>query len=312
MALQSLNVQTVAPYIASAWKQHLNTNKDPANGRWYTNGANGDGIGLYGGLSDAVPNGLVFDESALTYLPKQIVAASSIVNNMNGLTPQSTLQLSYTHTDSTTTSHTITNSVQVGVGLDIKGKADFIVVGAEATVKFSLAYTFSYASTTSTTSSEAQTFSQSLPITVPSGRIYKGVLLATVQSIQVPYTATITVKGSSETWFEDRVQGHYNWMCDPGTLFGWISQFGTAGSDSSLYRNLGNGQGGVTVSGVLNSQQTADFQAQVYDITESAKGDLKRATGRSPAASEVGESAVPEGELVESFHLSRQPAHAQG
>jgi hypothetical protein len=295
--LQSLNPQVVGPYLASAWKRQLNTTEDPANGRWYTNGANNDNIGLYGGLSDKLPTGLQFDQSNLTYLPKQIVAASSIVDNTNGLTPQSTLELAYTYSTSTTTSHTITNSLEVGAGVAIKGGVDFIVEG-EVTVNFSVQYTFSYSSTTEETKGQSQTFSQSLPITVPTGKVYKGVLLATVQSIQVPYTANVVVSGTTESWFEDRINGHYNWSVDAGTMFGWISQYGTAGADSALYRNLGGGQGALVVSGVLNSQQTADFQAKVYDITGAGASAAQIATDRSLAAVEVGKSPVPEGELV--------------
>jgi Clostridium epsilon toxin ETX/Bacillus mosquitocidal toxin MTX2 len=300
MALQYLDVQTVGPYLANAWKHQLNTGEDPANGRWYTTGANNDGIGLYGGLTDTLPTGLVFDQSHLTYLPTQIVAASSIVDNTKGLTPQSTLHLSYTYSDSNTTSHTITNSLHVGVGLDIKAGVDFVVEG-EATVKFSLDYTFSYSSTSSETKGVSQTFSQDLPITVPTGKIYKGVLTASVQAIQVPYTASVIVKGTTETWFEDRVQGHYNWSTDIGTMFGWINQWGIAGGDSALYRNLGGGQGALVISGVMSAQQTADFQAQVYDITDSAQRDLDRATGRSLATVRPGESPVPDGNLVQTI-----------
>ena len=65
MTLNSLDIGTVGPFIGAAWKKQLNTGEDPANGRWYVNGANGDAIGLYGGLSDAVPTGLVFNDSAM-------------------------------------------------------------------------------------------------------------------------------------------------------------------------------------------------------------------------------------------------------
>lgn len=304
--LQSLDVQVVGSYIAEAWKKYLNTGDDPANGRWYTNGANGDNIGLYGGLTDALPAGLVFNQNALTYLPKQVVAASGIVNNSQGHTPQATLTLSYAHSDSSSTSHAITNSVKVGVGVDIKAGFDFVVKG-EATVKFSVEYTFSYTSTTTEMTSDTQTFSEAVPVNVPTGKIYKAVLLASVQSIQVPYTATINVSGNSETWFEDRVNGHYNWMMPIGFLFGLINQYGIAGQDSSLYRNLG-GSGAVVVSGTLNAQQTADFQAQIYDITDGANAKVDLVTGRQLAVASPGESVVPEGTLVQTIDFPRQTA----
>jgi hypothetical protein len=299
MALNSLDIGTVGPFIGAAWKKQLNTGEDPANGRWYVNGANGDAIGLYGGLSDSVPTGLVFDEGAMTYIPGQIMAASAIVDNRNGLTPQSTVQLTYSYTNSSTTSSTIAHSVKIGVGLDIKAKADFIVAGAEATVKMSVDYTFSYSSTTSSTKSETVTVSQSVPVTVPTGKVYKALLAATSRSLRVPYTATIVVTGTSETWFEDRINGHYNWSSDAGTVWGWINQYRTAGDDSTLFQNLGGGRGGLVVSGVLDASQVADFQVQVYDVTGASGDQLKRAV----AATGVGKSLVPEGTLVNTIDI---------
>jgi Clostridium epsilon toxin ETX/Bacillus mosquitocidal toxin MTX2 len=303
MALNSLDLSIVGPFIGSAWQRQLNTSEDPANGRWYFDGANHDGIGLYGGLSDAVPTGLVFNDNSMTYVPHQIMAASSIVDNRNGLVPQSTVQLSYSYTNSSTTSTTMTHSVKVGLGLDIKAKADFIIAGAEATVKMSVDYTFSYSSTTSETKSDTITVSQSVPVTVPTGKVYKAVLAATSQSLRVPYTATIVVTGKSETWFEDRINGHYNWMADAGTVWGWINQYRTAGDDSALYHNLGGGQGGVSVSGVLDASQVANFQVQVYDITGGSEQDVKRAMDSGIAAAGVGESLVPEGTLVKTIDI---------
>lgn len=162
-------------------------------------------------------------------------------------------------------------------------------------MKFSV--TFNYTSTTSTTTSDAQTFSQSLPIDVPKGRVYKGVLLATVRSIQVPFTATIIVGGTSETWFANAVLGHYNWAADAGTLFGWIAQFGAAGTDSAQYRDLGGGRGGLVVSGVLQSEETADFQARVYDVTD-APSTTGQVPGRASASLGPDESPVLGGTLV--------------
>jgi hypothetical protein len=303
MTLNSLDIGSIGPYIGAAWQKQLSTSEDPANGQWYFNGANGDGIGLYGGLSDAVPAGLVFNENSMTYVPTQIMATSNIVDNRNGLAPQSTVQLSYSYTNSSTTSSTITHSVKVGLGLDIKAKADFIIAGAEATVKMSVDYTFSYSSTTSETKSDTVTVSQSIPVTVPTGKVYKAVLAATSQSLRVPYTATIMVTGTSETWFEDRINGHYNWSADAGTVWGWINQYQTAGDDSVLYQNLGGGRGGVTVSGVLDASQVANFQVQVFDITGAPGQNLKRAMDSGIAATGVGESLVPEGTLINTIDI---------
>jgi Clostridium epsilon toxin ETX/Bacillus mosquitocidal toxin MTX2 len=296
MALQTLDATTVGQHIATAWMEHFAYWEDPANGAWYTTGPNGDGIGLYGGLTDTPAAGLVFDQSNLTFLPRQFLADSAIVDNRNGLAPHSVMNLSYTHSSSTTTTHTTTHSVNTSASVDISAGIDFIVK-AETDVKFSVNYTFNYTSTTSTTTSDSQTFSQSLPIDVPKGRVYKGVLLATAQSIDVPFTATIAVDGTSETWYANPVLGHYNWTVDAGTLFGWIAQFGTAGSDSAQYRNLGNGHGGLVVSGVLHSEETVNFQARVYDVTD-APSTTGQVLARASASLGPDESPVPGGTLV--------------
>ena len=45
------------------WKKHLSTDADPANGKWYERGANGDNFGLYGGLTGDAETELKLDES---------------------------------------------------------------------------------------------------------------------------------------------------------------------------------------------------------------------------------------------------------
>lgn len=296
MSLQYLDISTVSPYLAKAWEKYLNTDKDPANGRWYTNGPDNDNMGLYGGLSDAYPQ-LSFDAAKGNVQHTRIVAASGEVDNRKGLTPEASLTLSYSYSDAATTSHTITNSVSAGAEVDLEGSAELLGVGGKATAKFTVNYTFSYASTSSTTDTEEQVFSETLPITVPAGKNYKGVLLAKVQQIQVPFTANIVVSGNTETWFEDRVQGHYNWVQDIGTVFGWINQYGIAGGESSYYTNLGDGRGSLSVPGTLTAQNTADFHAEIYDVTDAGK----QATDRSGAVLPEGQSPVPGGKLVKTF-----------
>lgn len=40
--------------LTNAWQKNLNTGADPANGKWFEHGANGDNIGLYGGTYRAL------------------------------------------------------------------------------------------------------------------------------------------------------------------------------------------------------------------------------------------------------------------
>ena len=265
MALQFLDKQLIGSYLIAMWKRDLNTGEDASNGQWYENGANNDNIGLYGGLSDNAATTLNFDESQKSYLPEAIVCNSATVDNSNGLAPTSTVNLSYNYTKSSATTHSTTDSIKVGVGVDIKASATFFGIGADVTTKFTFDYTHTWGTSTTESESNSYTFSQSVPITVPSGKIYQVVLTATSQKLVVPYTATVAISGRTETWFEDRVNDHYNWMMDAGTAFSNIGQWGDAGNDSSSYSSAG-----VTQRGTVTAQQTTQFVAKVYDVTASA------------------------------------------
>ena len=264
-----LNVDTLKPLLKSAWQQTLSTKDDPTNNNfWVTNGPNHDNIGLYGGLTDRPPLMLTFDDAAATGQATNRIVDTATVDNTNGLLPTSTATLSYTHSDATTTTSTISNSVQAG--LTVGGKATILV--AELDVTFSFEYTHSWSSETSTMTGESQTFMQSVPVTVPAGKIYQAVLRGTTREITAPFTATIDVSGKSETWFKNQVKGHFNWSASAGDIFGWISQYGLDSGDSATYTNLGDGKGRVTLSGTLYHQTTADFNAHIVDITNGEPG----------------------------------------
>ena len=265
---QVLDTQTLGPLLIAAWQKTLNTTEDPTNdNQWLTNGPNNDKIGLYGGLSDGQPE-LTFDETAMTYQPKQIIATTDIVDNSNGLTPNATLSLAYQYTEQTTTSTTISHSLQVGV--KATGTTNLIVVGGG--FEISVDYTYTNSSTNSTMTGDLQTFTQSVPLSVPAGKIYQGRVTATVRTVKVPFTATILVSGKSETWFADQVNGHFNWSIDAGSIFGWIGQYALATGDSATYGDHGDGRGMVTISGMLTNQTTTDFNVHTYDITNGEPG----------------------------------------
>ncbi len=52
MGLEYLDKNILGKYLSDMWKKELNTGRDPANRKWYENGANNDGIGLYSGITD--------------------------------------------------------------------------------------------------------------------------------------------------------------------------------------------------------------------------------------------------------------------
>lgn len=260
MSLTILDQNQIASTLSDMWKKHLGTDKDPANGQWYTDGANHDGVGLYGGLTDTIDQSATFDEANKKFTPTQRLAASSVVDNRNGLVGNTTVTLSYQYTDSVSTTHTVSNSVKVGIGLEFKAKAEIFGIGGEATTKFSLDYTYTSSDASSSTQTRSQTVSQNVAVNVPAGKVYKAVLVGSSQQLDIPYTVNVRVSGTTETWFEDRVNDHYNWLMDIG------SAFGLAGNP--LYTNAGNGQGvAVAMKGTLTAQQSTDFSVEIWDVT---------------------------------------------
>jgi hypothetical protein len=243
------------------WKKNLNTDEDPSNnGRWNTSGANGDSIGLYGGLTDSIDTAATFDQANQHYSPTQRLAASSIIDNRNGLASSSSVTLQYQYSDTVSTTHTVSNSVKAGVAFEFKAAAEIFGIGGDATTKFSIDYTYTSTDATTSTQTRTETVSQNVTVTPPTGKVYKAVLLGSAQQIDVPYKVNIHVTGTTETWFEDRVNGHYNWMMDAGSAF--------ANFNNPAYINSNGGL--VTgVSGILTAQQTTDFLVQIWDITNS-------------------------------------------
>jgi hypothetical protein len=288
------------------WKKHLGTDKDPANGKWYTNGANNDGVGLYGNLTDTIDQNATFDEANKKFTPTQRLAASSVVDNRNGLVGNTTVTLSYQYTDSVSTTHTTSNSVKAGIGLDFKAKAEIFGIGGEVTTKFSLDYTYTSTNASSSTQTRSQTVSQNVAVNAPAGKVYKAVLVASSQQLDIPYTVNVRVSGRTETWFEDRVNGHYNWFMDIGSAFGYAG--------NPLYTNAGNGQGvAVAMSGTLTAQQSTDFSVEIWDITAQYKNVTPSPLG-SLAAAVAQRSAAPRNETLlpsNAILISRTPVTTQ-
>jgi hypothetical protein len=304
LALTILDQNKVGSVLTAMWKKHLGTSKDPANGKWYTDGANHDGRGLYGGLTDIIDQNATFDEANKKYTPTQRLAASSVVDNRNGLVGNTTVTLAYQYTDTVSTTHTTSNSVKVGVGVDFKAKAEIFGIGGEATTKFSLDYTYTSTDASTSTQTRSQTVTQNVAVNVPAGKVYKAVLVATSQQLDIPYKVNVRVSGITETWFEDRVNGHYNWMMDIGSAFAF------AGDPS--YQSAGNGQGiAVAMSGTLTAQQSTDFVVEIWDITSqynkaanSALENLAAAVGQR-AAAPANDSLMPPGAIL----ISRTPVN---
>jgi len=207
-----------------------------------------------------------FDEAHKQFSSTQFTATSSTVDNRDGLTPSSTVTLAYTHSATTSQTHTTGNTFKIGTSVSVKASAEIFGIGADITTSFSFDYTYSMSESTSSTTTDAETFSQSVPVTVPKGKVYQAILTCTKQTLTVPTTSKVSVSGRTETWFSSRVQGHYDWDLDAGSAWYLINSYGLAGSESSQYSDTG-GSGLITIPGSITGVQSVNFQVKVVDIT---------------------------------------------
>jgi hypothetical protein len=299
MPIQFIDLRLFSGYVVDAWQNHLNTEMDPANGQWYTNGPGNNG-GLYGLLTDQLASQLVFDTTKQVFTPHQVAAASGIVNNLNGLTPSQTVSLLYSYQDSSTTTHATTNTFQQGISVAIKaGEKDVF----EVTTTLSFQYSYSWTDTTSTTTSETKTFTESIPTTVPSGKVYQVLLMCNKQDLSIPYSANVYLTGTSTANFASPVQGHTTWSASAGDICAWINQFGSAGGDSYMFgRDPQNPQQGIlTLPGKLTATTTANFSVMTLDVTSTFNPSQSTPL---PATSSPGANPVPGSTVVNQTPLA--------
>jgi len=293
MALQFFDKRLVGQYIVDAWQQHLNTEMDPADGQWFTNGPGNNG-GLYGKLTDTLASELIFDESRRVFTPNQVAAATGIADNRNGLTPEQTVTLTYAYQDSTSSTHSTSNSIKVATGIDINAKSEFFGSGGGVTIKFSTEYTYSWSDATTNSKSETKTFQQQIPVRViPRGKVYQVVLMCNKDQLKIPYHANIYLSGTSSACFANPVNGQKIWTIDAGTLCEWINQFGAAGDESYKYGRDPNKplQGICFLQGNMTATQTANFLARTFDITDLFTGSQPPSLETVLAAREI--ASVP-------------------
>jgi len=278
MALQFLDTRLVGAYIVDAWQNHFNTEQDPADGQWFTNGPGNNG-GLFGKLTDSLASELVFDASKQVFSTKLFSADSNIVDNRNGLQSKVSTTLTYQYTNSSTVTHSTTNGLKVGAGLKITNKTSLGVpaTGANETtveVSFSTEYSYSWTDTTTQIETETQTVSRTTELVVPSGKVYQQVLTCNKDRLTIPFHADIYLAGKSFACFRDPVKGQNIWGIDAGTLCEWINQFGSAGEASVQYgRDPKQPERGViALQGTMSAEQSRNFMVYTLDITDSFKG----------------------------------------
>jgi hypothetical protein len=263
MTLKILDKQTTANLLISMWQKDLNTTEDPTNGRWLENGANGDNVGLIGGLVDITLPATVQLAQQINYPVELVHGATAAVDNRNGLNSGvNTLTLNSTSTTATTATWSYTNAVKVGVGVSIS--INFLDI-VTATGSFSIEYSHETTESTGTTQTVSSFGQLATTVEVPAGKIYMVVLVGTKQAVDIPYSVDVQVSGSTETWFENRINGAYNWTYDIGTAFAKV--------DNPQYINVGNGNGNVLgLTGRLHAENTTNFRARVLDITNNISG----------------------------------------
>ena len=277
MALKFLDKRFIGSIIVDAFQEHFNTEMDPANGQWFTNGPNNNG-GLYGSLIDSLASSLVFLPNEVVLTPHKLAADTAIIDNRNGLTPKSSVTLSYSTTETATTTHSTTNALKAGVGTDIKASGTFFGVGVDVTTKISTEYSYSWNDATTQSKAETKQFSQTVPTEVPQGKVYQVVLTCDKTDLKAPYYADIVISGNSTANFANAVNGEKTWVVDAGTLCEWINKFGSAAAESSMYMRDPNKptQGLIRMRGNLTSAITANFVVNTYDVT-----DTFNATGKA-------------------------------
>ena len=278
MALQFLDMRVFGPYVVDAWQNHLNTDMDPASGKWFTHGPDNSG-GLFGGLTDSLGSSLVFDENQQVFAVHPDTGYTDVLNNLNGLLPDTGAQ--FTVSDSiavsSTTTHQTSNTLKVGVGEDIKATAKFGGSGVDFTTKLSFEYSFSWSDTKATTQSETKTISQQMTVKVPVGKAYKAIVTYKKAELTVPYSALVYLDGVSEANLPSAINGQTKITVDAGTLCSWIDKYGSAAGDSLHYgADPTNPQRGIiALKGEMSADQSFDFAVEVLDVTAELKGTGK-------------------------------------
>jgi hypothetical protein len=275
MSLQFLDTRLVGAYIVDAWQNHFNTEQDPADGQWFTNGPGNNG-GLFGKLTDSLATELVFEPSKKVFSTRLFSADSNIVDNRNGLQSKVATTLTYQYSNSSTVTHSSTQGLKVGSSLKIANKTTLGVpaTGANETtveVAFTSEYSYSWTDTTSKTSTETQTISRTTDLTVDKGKVYQQVLTCNKDTLKIPFHANIYLTGRSFACFRNPVNGQKIWDVDAGTLCEWINHFGSAGDASYQYGRdpEDSARGMISLQGSMSAEQSRNFMIYTLDITDS-------------------------------------------
>ncbi|KAF1025476.1 MAG: hypothetical protein GAK29_01918 [Acinetobacter bereziniae] len=262
MSVKHLDELYFRDLLTKYWKSYLKTKHDPANKKWYTKGAQGDG-GLYGDINDAPNVEIILHPDKSELKIENTITLSTFLDNRNSETiAEFTKDIEYTFSKSETETTSTSHTVKLGYDYEVSSEATIEIVKATTKHKFSFAYEFAYTKTNSSTSTQSHTIKESIKKIVPAGKIYKASLRATYQKAKIPFTALIKFNGISNTWFEHKVDGHYNWRAGVGTIFEYINRHELAGKDSIHFSSRG-----IEKEGIFTNSQDFKFDIVFEDIT---------------------------------------------
>ena len=313
MSLKYIDKRIIGAIIVDAWQKHFDTEMDPADGQWFTNGPKNNG-GLYGLLTDELATKLVFTDPNPPFTIHQVAMATGRANNANGQYPPGTgvgVNLSYSYAEEVSSTHSTTNALTVGAEVALKGSAEFLGSGTEITVTISTAYTVSWTDETTTVKSE--TITGEMPVTltdVPAGKVYDVVLTCNKAKVVMPYYADIHLRGTSTANFRSPVNGQRIWTVDAADLCEWIKQFESAGDESDRYgRDPGKPKEGyIRLRGEMTAERNFNFEVKIFDVTDAYNGTKPPAPRPSSSAPMEGAAFVAAMEASDAKLIHSKPA----
>jgi hypothetical protein len=305
VTLQYFETNVLGAYIVDAWQNALETESDPANGKWFRNGPN-NSPGLFGGLKDELASDLVFDHPNASVNRRKDVAATTTLDNRAGLLNDSpaSQRLTWQVTNSSTATHTTSNSVKTGISekISIKGSGVFASVTSETTISFE--YTYSWSDTATNTTTDTKTFESQIPLKVPQGKVYQLFVMADTDAVKVPYSAQIILSGTSEANFANPVSGKVNHSANAGTICAWIKKYGSAKDDAMEFDAdpADPTRGIASLHGTMKATQSVNFTIFAVDVTStydadptSAKLTSQLTSGQAPGNVVAKKAVAPTG-----------------
>jgi hypothetical protein len=274
LQLRYFEANVLGSYLMDAWQNELQTEADPSGGKWFTSGP-GNGQGLLGGLLDELRTDLVFEAGRMTVNKTREIAATTTLDNRAGnLANGATTTLNWTITNSATASHSATHSIRSGISERVKVEGKFGGIGVASETAITFDYSYSWTDTQGSTLTDTKSFSATVPLQVPAGKVQKLVVLADHDEVALPYSAQVYLTGVSEANFASQVNGKSRWTADAGTICEWIKKYGSAKGDAMEFEAdaIDRTRGIALLRGTMRAKQSVNFTIYKLDVTSSFDG----------------------------------------